>query len=121
MLLDAVADFGGAPAPGEKPQIGLLVHFCDDGERLLGESFVWTKAESPSRLRLVDLVARAREQEDALGPVQIVLIDQGDPSRKPFQHIAPYRSDDSEPSREPVRARAPRAPAQEGDSDAIPF
>lgn len=121
MILDAVADFGGTPPPGEKPQIGLLVQFCGPDERLLGESFVWTKAESPSRLRLVDLVTRAREQDDVVGPVRVVLIDQDDPSRKPFQHIAPYRPDDPESSREPVRARASRAVEQEADPDAIPY
>jgi hypothetical protein len=100
MILDAIADFGEADENGRR-QVALLVQFCTDSGTLLGESFVFTRNSSPSRLRLVELVHEALVLGDTAGPCAIRLIEQSDPSRKPFQHIGRYEPE-SRPARETV-------------------
>jgi hypothetical protein len=120
-IFDSQTEFAGPPPAGEKAQIAYLCQLLDAQQRLAGSPFVFTRHESPTRRKLAELAQRAAADDDVVGPCQIQLIPSTDPARKPFWFVAGYRPDDSQPAREPVRARASRAAEQEADPDDVPF
>lgn len=115
LILAGQANFGGTPAPGEKPQIALLVRFCTDDQLPIGSPFVFTRSSSPSRLKLVDLVNEALALGDVAGPCRIRLIEQDDPTRKAFWFI------EAVPAAEPVPATVQADEPGDIDPDSIPW
>jgi hypothetical protein len=67
-------------------QMAFLLQMVTTDQRPLGETFIWTKDESPSRLELVESVQEAKQSGESVGPCMVRLIQSG-AGKSPYQHI----------------------------------